>query len=82
MRQPSSQRRLRREICSFSRRDFVRPPAHPGLRSGNAPALRYRPTVPILHLMGVDHKRLIFNFQGRDFRRTDVYGRVVSDILA
>jgi hypothetical protein len=36
----------------------------------------------ILHLMGIDHKRLIFHFQGRDFRLTDVHGRVVSDILA
>ena len=36
----------------------------------------------ILHLMGIDHKRLVFPFQGRDFRLTDVHGRVVDDILA
>jgi len=36
----------------------------------------------ILHLLGLDHERLTFNYGGRDFRLTDVYGRVVSDILA
>jgi uncharacterized protein (DUF1501 family) len=36
----------------------------------------------MLHLLGVDHKRLTFKFQGRDFRLTDVHGHVVSKILA
>jgi hypothetical protein len=36
----------------------------------------------ILHQMGVDHKRLTYRFQGRDFRLTDVHGRVVKEILA
>jgi hypothetical protein len=36
----------------------------------------------ILHLLGVDHLRLTFPFQGRDFRLTDVAGRVVEPILA
>jgi hypothetical protein len=36
----------------------------------------------ILHLLGLDHERLTFRFQGRDFRLTDVHGRVVDDILA
>lgn len=36
----------------------------------------------ILHLLGIDHERLTFKFQGRDFRLTDVHGRVVTDILA
>ncbi len=36
----------------------------------------------ILHLMGVDHKRLTFKYQGRDFRLTDIGGEVVHDILA
>ena len=35
----------------------------------------------ILHLLGIDHERLTFRFQGRDFRLTDVHGRVVHDIL-
>ncbi len=36
----------------------------------------------MLHLLGVDHKRLTFKFQGRDFRLTDVHGNVVNAILA
>ncbi|MEK6238165.1 MAG: DUF1501 domain-containing protein [Planctomycetales bacterium] len=36
----------------------------------------------ILHLMGMDHERLTFRFQGRDYRLTDVHGQVVKDILA
>jgi len=35
----------------------------------------------ILHLLGLDHERLTFRFQGRDFRLTDVHGHVVRDIL-
>ena len=36
----------------------------------------------ILHLFGLDHTRLTYRFQGRDFRLTDVYGRVLKDIIA
>jgi uncharacterized protein DUF1501 len=36
----------------------------------------------ILHLLGVDHERLTYRFQGRDFRLTDVHGNVVHDVLA
>jgi uncharacterized protein (DUF1501 family) len=36
----------------------------------------------ILHLLGIDHKRLTYKFQGRDFRLTDVHGNVVKQILA
>jgi hypothetical protein len=36
----------------------------------------------ILHLMGIDHTRLTYRFAGRDFRLTDVHGRVVREILA
>lgn len=35
-----------------------------------------------LHLMGIDHKRLTHRFQGRDFRLTDVHGRVINPVLA
>lgn len=35
----------------------------------------------ILHCLGLDHERLTYRFQGRDFRLTDVAGRVVSDLL-
>jgi len=36
----------------------------------------------ILHLLGLDHKRLTYHYQGRDFRLTDVAGEVVKGILA
>jgi hypothetical protein len=36
----------------------------------------------ILHCLGIDHERLIYRFQGRDFRLTDVHGKVVEEILA
>ncbi len=36
----------------------------------------------MLHLLGVDHKKLNYRFQGRDFRLTDVHGNVVKKILA
>jgi arylsulfatase A-like enzyme len=36
----------------------------------------------ILHCLGIDHKRLTYRFQGRDFRLTDVSGRVVEKVLA
>jgi hypothetical protein len=36
----------------------------------------------ILHLLGLDHKKLTFRFQGRDFRLTDVHGNVLHQMLA
>jgi hypothetical protein len=36
----------------------------------------------ILHCLGVDHERLTFRFQGRDYRITDVHGQVVRSMLA
>jgi Protein of unknown function (DUF1501) len=36
----------------------------------------------ILHLLGIDHTRLTYKFQGRDFRLTDVHGNVVKKLLA
>ncbi len=36
----------------------------------------------ILHLLGFDHERLTYRYQGRDFRLTDVHGQVVKSILA
>jgi hypothetical protein len=36
----------------------------------------------MLHLLGIDHKRLTYRFQGRDFRLTDVFGNVVKGVLA
>jgi hypothetical protein len=36
----------------------------------------------VMHLLGIDHERLTYKFQGRRFRLTDVHGKVVRDILA
>jgi len=36
----------------------------------------------MLYLMGLDHKRLTYRYAGRDFRLTDVHGRVIHDIIA
>jgi arylsulfatase A-like enzyme len=36
----------------------------------------------ILHLLGMDHKQLTYRYQGRDFRLTDVNGRVLEELLA
>jgi len=36
----------------------------------------------ILNLLGIDHTRLTYRYQGRDFRLTDVYGDLVTDIMA
>ena len=36
----------------------------------------------VMHLLGIDHERLTFRFQGRQFRLTDVHGKVVKPVLA
>ena len=36
----------------------------------------------LLHLLGLDHKRLTYHFQGRDFRLTDVGGQVVQELVS
>jgi hypothetical protein len=36
----------------------------------------------LLHLMGLDHERLTYRYSGRDFRLTDVHGKVATAILA
>ena len=36
----------------------------------------------VMHLLGVDHERLTFRFQGRQFRLTDIHGKIVKGVLA
>jgi hypothetical protein len=36
----------------------------------------------VMHLLGFDHERLTYRFQGRDYRLTDVHGHVVKEVLA
>jgi hypothetical protein len=64
----------------------------PGTTVGKTDELGYNPVedpvdvhdlhATILHLMGLDHTRLTYRFQGRDFRLTDVSGNVVKALLA
>lgn len=35
----------------------------------------------MLHLLGFDHQRLTYRYAGRDFRLTDVHGRVIHDMI-
>ena len=62
-----------------------------GLAHGDTDELGYRAVegkvhihdlhATILHLLGLDHERLTYRYAGRDFRLTDVYGRVVDEII-
>jgi len=64
----------------------------PGISLGETDDLGYTVTkdpvdihdlhATMLHLMGMDHLRLTYPFQGRNFRLTDVYGNVVQQLLA
>ena len=36
----------------------------------------------ILHLLGIEHEKLTFKYQGRQYRLTDVHGKVVRGVLA
>jgi hypothetical protein len=36
----------------------------------------------ILHLMGLDHEKLTYHYNGRDMRLTDVQGNVIKEVLA
>jgi hypothetical protein len=64
----------------------------PGITYGNTDDFGYHATenivhvhdlhATLLHLLGIDHERLTYFTQGRDFRLTDVAGKVVKDILA
>jgi hypothetical protein len=36
----------------------------------------------LLHQFGLDHEKLTYRYAGRDFRLTDVHGKVIRDILA
>jgi hypothetical protein len=63
----------------------------PGITIGGTDDLGFSPTERIdihdlhatmLHLLGLEHTRLTFRFQGRDFRLTDVAGNVIERVLA
>jgi hypothetical protein len=52
-----------------------------GFQAVNNPVHVHDLHATILHLLGFDHTRLTYRFQGRDFRLTDVSGRVVNELL-
>jgi hypothetical protein len=64
----------------------------PGVTIGSTDELGFSPVedrihvhdlqATVLHLLGLDHLRLTYRFQGRDFRLTDVDGEVVGKVLA
>ncbi len=53
-----------------------------GLTATTTPTHVHDLQATILHLLGVDHLRLTYRFQGRDFRLTDVHGQLISQLLA
>jgi hypothetical protein len=53
-----------------------------GFHVGERPVHVHDLQATILHLLGFDHTRLTYRFQGRDYRLTDVFGNVVGEVLA
>jgi hypothetical protein len=77
--QPFSRHTLRRHVislASFLRQRYFSRQRYYQCQRRALPGLRNR------DLLGLDHERLTYRYGGRDFRLTDVYGRVVQAILA
>jgi hypothetical protein len=53
-----------------------------GFRATESPVHVHDLHATILHLLGFDHEKLTYRYAGRDFRLTDVHGKVVADLLA
>ena len=53
-----------------------------GMDVVESPVHVYDLNATILHLLGLDHKRLTYRYQGRDFRLTDVHVEIVRPILS
>ncbi len=53
-----------------------------GYKAQEKPVHPHDLNATLLHLMGLDHTRLTYQYSGRDFRLTDVHGTVIRDILA
>ncbi|RYD34978.1 MAG: DUF1501 domain-containing protein [Verrucomicrobiaceae bacterium] len=62
--------------CAFGATDEL------GMRAVENPVHVHDLHATILHLLGLDHEKLTYRYAGRDFRLTDVHGRVVNGILA
>ena len=70
------------EAAADERITIERSPDNLGYAAEENPVSIHDFHATMLHLLGVDHKRLTVKFQGRDFRLTDVHGNVVKQILA
>jgi uncharacterized protein (DUF1501 family) len=53
-----------------------------GFDVGHNPVHVHDLQATVLHLLGLEHTRLTYRYQGRDFRLTDVHGNVIRDILS
>lgn len=53
-----------------------------GFRAEEKPVPVHDLHATMLHLLGLDHERLTYRYAGRDFRLTDVHGRVIHDLVA
>jgi uncharacterized protein (DUF1501 family) len=53
-----------------------------GFKAADQPTSVHDLHATILRLLGFDHERLTYRYSGRDFRLTDVHGRVIDGILA
>ena len=52
-----------------------------GYEAADNPVHMHDVNATILHLLGIDHEQLIYRYQGRDFRLTDVDGHLMRQIL-
>ena len=53
-----------------------------GMNAAENPVTIHDLHATILHLLGLDHEKLTYRYAGRDFRLTDVHGKVLKDIIA
>jgi arylsulfatase A-like enzyme len=53
-----------------------------GFRTVNKPVHVHDLHATVLHLLGMDHTKIIYRCSGRDFRLTDVSGEVIQEIIA
>jgi hypothetical protein len=62
--------------CTFGETDEI------GYSAVNGKVEAFDIQATILHQLGFDHEKFVYQFQGRPFRLTDVSGRVINEILA
>ena len=53
-----------------------------GYNVAENPATFYDLYATMFHLLGIDHEKLTYRYGGRDFRLTDVHGKVIKGVLA